>query len=254
MITINIFIQFAWPNQTVAATTLISILLTIPPIIFTLILYFKMRRFEDNFYIMKEFHRMTFILVTSFAAYLLTGITPYFGASLYVRAVLIYVSASICLFISIMIQTYWVIHSINKDNKLLLTRVTSRENSISSKSDATFSVSRLMEQQLKLEQTFEDFMNHLSKEWSMELLLAMIEFTQMQNLIKEHSKSDIDEHVQESEMKLTSLQMTLLANNTIPDSYIVHYKSLKKLVKEYALPITLANINNDRIIEFKIKS
>ena len=60
-------------------------------------------------------------------------------------------------------------------------------------------------------------MHHLSKEWSMEILLAFVEMTQFQSKIKEEYQD-----MQSDKMTFTALQDALLENEQIPKSFIVY--------------------------------
>ena len=68
---------------------------------------------------------------------------------------------------------------------------------------------------LSSESSIHAFMIHLSKEYSMELLLSYIEITQFQQYIAEH--------IEKSQLKETSIQLTKFPNN-IPQSEIIESK------------------------------
>ena len=81
-------------------------------------------------------------------------------------------------------------------------------------------------------ETFELLMAHMAKEWSMELLLAFIEFTQFQMCVYNEYHSEYG-----SQMKFTSLQEALLSNDDIPKSYIVHHDKMEELMADEGIKL-----------------
>eukprot|EP01084_Bolivina_argentea_P169697 294150_1 len=198
-----------------------------------------MRKFEDNFYIMKEFKLLSLAFFIGLVVYFIVEPVQYVGTSLYIYGVLI---SFVTVFVNssgIFVQIWWVIHVINKDKNFNY----QRENSESVKNK---SETRIRDT-LKIEHEFESFFSHLSKEWSMENLLFVIEISQMQLLIKEYCKD------KSNNMQFKSIQESVLNNECIPKSYIVYHKSCKQLMKEYDVNVTGDIDEDDKIVEFKIK-
>eukprot|EP01084_Bolivina_argentea_P281532 481708_1 len=255
LISIHLTMEILFPKGFVFAT-LVSFLLIITPMIIPYILYIKMRKFQDKFYIMQEFRNITINIFVGTVAYLLIGMSPSFGVSAFLRAVMVACLRVIMNTSSLAIQLWWVMHIINKDNKILLSWNTERELSIdsvasTSKSDIQNHIVQ-MQTILKDENSFEQFMQHLSKEWSMELLVALIEISQMQSVMKTYFNI---ESSNDDTMKLLSVQDSLLQNESIPESYVVYHKSVKGLLEEYDIYVTSKDehFTEDKINEFKIK-
>merc|ERR1712087_575922 len=67
-------------------------------------------------------------------------------------------------------------------------------------------------------------MVHLAKEWSMEMMIAFIEFTQFQQTVKDKAECD-------TELTLFEYQRAMLKNKAIPKSFLV-YAELTEVMKE----------------------
>ena len=249
-----------------------GILFSIVPLITMIIIRWKMRKFVDLFYIMKEFKAIqTFIVIAIAIMFLLLGVFPeIFGWNPYIQSLVWGINGVIDVVIFISLQTIYVLkqvkfcdngdfmrlnsNKIKNDEQRLAemmrrnTMTADDENGGKSDGDNI----RDIKKTLRSEDTFEPFMQHLSKEWSMELLLAFIEFTQLQVRIKEnYQQLPIVE-----DMTFIGLQESVLMNDGIPRSYIVYHDNLEELMERQGINLRyeLDVMGVNKMTEFKIRS
>ena len=125
----------------------------------------------------------------------------------------------------IYLQTVYVLDLVKN---IIIERVQSqsgdiiRMDSIGSKSDLARIDTSSLEEMLKKEETFEIFMDHLSREWSMECLLAFVEISQFQLVMSTEFGS--------VGMDLTDMQQKLLDNKDLEKSFIVYHKKIEDVM------------------------
>eukprot|EP01084_Bolivina_argentea_P239149 401956_1 len=231
--------------------TLISLLLNVAPIFIIFYLFFKIRQHNDDFHILKELKIIIFLVIFSVMRYIVIGFLPIFGIDIYFRYLFLSVFSSIFMPMYLYFQTLFIVYTINHtDNQrdiLQLTNHTSRSTSKSSveMSDSNSPIS--LRDTLKNEDLFESFMQHVTREWSTELLLSFIEITQLQNVIKQTYFND------DNTIQLQRYQIAILENKAIPESYIVHTKSMIELLNKCEIN-DIKEVEVEKDIEFKMKS
>eukprot|EP01084_Bolivina_argentea_P045914 84509_1 len=242
------------------------------PFLFMIIISCKMRKFTDYFYIIKEFKAITICIYANIAAYIIfRGILPQiFGWNGYIKELIVSILMAIQVPMFVTVQTIYVLHNMGindhssnvgkfqrlNSNKidLVLSEILSSNTSTKTqsetdgKSNEEQTVSAItIDDTLSKESTFEAFMLHLSKEWSMELLLAYVEVTQLQQQIKLEYSDFIND------MEFRVLQESLLTNNSIPLSFIISHTNINELVEKQGIVINRVHDKTDKMIQFKIR-
>ena len=125
------------------------------------------RDFQDNIHLRKEAVLISYSWITALLMYgLLSIIEVIIGRNLF-TAFLVYVSAMIAAFATPFISTFWVMQQIKIHENVVFEYTIKHKNS-----------GLELMQILGSEKLFELYMQHLIKEFSMECLLSLIEFTQ----------------------------------------------------------------------------
>jgi len=220
-------------------------------------LYFlgcKIRRFKDNFHVIKEMNAITIFFSVYIASYpCLLLFLSLAGYSTYIRGVFVILQSNIAFIVAMYLQTVYVLNMVKSDKTLQL----KFNQSLNSESgNAIIESTGIRDKQsrnslvdiLRDIDMFESFMQHLAKEWSMELLLALVEFTQFQHQIKEYGKDTNSKN-----MDFSSIQQALIENTEIPSSYIVHHNNMADIVEECNVTLTEQYDADDEMIQFKIR-
>eukprot|EP01084_Bolivina_argentea_P159938 278566_1 len=259
---------------------LIQLITNIVPLLFMLIIGCKMKKFNDYFYIIKEFKLITILIYITIIVYILCSVIlpQIFSWNAYITSLIFSIFFAIQSTLFVISQTIYVlkITKIDKKSDGIFERLNSNKTEIALSDIVSASNTPTAEQSVNTKKqyetqtqtdsntinetktikindtlsnsdTFELFMSHLSKEWSMELLLAFIEITQLQQQIKWEYNEFIND------MKFTSLQESILANECIPSSYIVCHQKMDEFIKKYGIVINSNYDKNDKIIQLKIK-
>ena len=95
---------------------------------------------------------------------------------------------------------------------------------------------------------FEDFMLHLSRDFSMEILLSFIELTQLQKVIKQYLYEN------DGKMEFSPTQEAFLQNTDIPKSYIVYHTDLEDVMKSYGIILRQEHNLNDKMVDLKLRA
>ncbi len=139
---------------------IIGALFNITPLISVFVLYFKIRKFDDNFYIITELKRIVMAYIFGIVSWVIIDSSTEYATSSYQRDWLLSISAVFWNTVAVFIQTWWVL----RDNKSIL----DPESYTSPKKMDTVSQSSSnpdgLEILLTTGSTFEMFMEHLSKE------------------------------------------------------------------------------------------
>eukprot|EP01084_Bolivina_argentea_P077468 140507_1 len=237
MAVISVLITFIHSSIGKSLGSLISVLMTFPPILGLFILGYKIRKFQDYFHVIQEFNIISIYVSTYIIAYVIIGglLPVVFGLTVYVRSLLVLGLSTCTSIIFMYLQTIYILRKVISDG-LLSQQLSLRLNPIAemsnSNSDNEMSstdivntdigsiVSRRGRNHAKLGgllvnivnniSKFESFMQHLSKEWSMELLLFVVEVTQLQNIIKIEYLNEIDFDTED--IRFIAFQNALLEN------------------------------------------
>ena len=197
------------------------------PIIFVTILWNRTPKIDDEFRIIKEARYFTWMAITAIFLYLLVGFTPALGATRFTR----YILGNISGVIDLSTATLWYLCY-----PLYVARVHEREqcpNGLQSahvKNLSAQSYHTTLVKILSKEASISAYMEHLKNEWSMELLLSFIEFTQFKHVIIQMFRNEIDEEILDKYHRSEQRQQAILKNPCIPYSSIVH-SGLKKIDK-----------------------
>ena len=155
---------------------MVSIVLFMTEFIVLVLLYYKTPTFEDNIYLCKEMKYITlgtFLSISLYAAcvayYFLHGQYRFMFA-------LIKISAIISVFVGPFVSTFWVIKHVKYDPFISLS--ISSIGKMPELQVAQHSGSLEVIDILQNEGLFSQFMQHLQREFSMENLLALVEFIQ----------------------------------------------------------------------------
>eukprot|EP00484_Ammonia_sp_Unknown_P001966 CAMPEP_0197024392 /NCGR_PEP_ID=MMETSP1384-20130603/4937_1 /TAXON_ID=29189 /ORGANISM="Ammonia sp." /LENGTH=483 /DNA_ID=CAMNT_0042452767 /DNA_START=112 /DNA_END=1563 /DNA_ORIENTATION=- len=225
-------------------------------------LFFKIRRFDDDFYIVFELKVVTSSLVLVMVLYIFLGMLPAFGVDEYFRYVLVALLSVLGFAVAVYVQTWYIVQVMtHPDNAKLFNLV---EHSFHSnpaaepdgviRANSSSQLPALLRGVLSSETQFESFIRHTAKEWSMENLLSFIELTQLQQMIKNTLFADRDD----DEVKLSSTQQALMENASVPESYIVHHASVSELMAENSVSLQSVNVADvdveSKMVEFKLKS
>lgn len=247
-------------------STILSILTHIFPALTILVLYLRMycSKFEDTFYVIKELRYITIIFFATLPIFAIIGTVPIaLGATVYTRAVMVASQIGITAMMIVLMQTALVTHWINKDVRIKAKAKRAKENEESSQSSSNKTDYDEIVKMLQDENEFERFVEHLMTEWSMEILLCLVEVTQIQSVIKQ--SSDTESQGQSTSttsngIKLTNVQEAILGNDGIVKSYIVYHEDIKQLLKEYNAKYyliddadKLGDIGQDELVQIKCK-
>ena len=246
---------FIWTDDGAEINMIVGIFFTVIPVCILLIFACKIRKFKDGFYIIKEIKWITLIVMSGLICYPFFGVMvpSIFGVNLFIRSVFVTTVNLIQSVIYLYIQTLYILKMVTKDETL----------NFMSKSDDEMNLASMIEMQerkkrnpnkdqedVKLEDTLKDaelfqrFMQHLANEWSMELLLAFIELTQLQSAIKhEFGKSN------EYEMVFIPSQIAILENDDIPQSCFVYQNETAGFIRYNDIDFA-----NNKLMEYKVKS
>ena len=212
------------------------------PAIVTAILWHTTPDLNDSFGVIKENRIAMRIGLMLLIIYGVIVITPFLGATEFTRRILGVINNYMMQFFAGTLYTFYAIKFTKQYDQRLLT-----PSSISSKSAdkhltlqhihhvltpstssySNVSVDTLMEMVLSQDRAFNEFMSHLSQEFSIELLLSFVEFVQFKAAIRSSK-----ELVLKKDLKISAAQQTVLQNEFIPKSFVVH-GDLRKVVKDF---------------------
>eukprot|EP01084_Bolivina_argentea_P128531 227177_1 len=184
--------------------TIARICLILLPTIFISILWCMTPKFFDNFYIVQEYRWIIILGGLYLLTYLLMGISPWFGASVYIRKLLGNIHATVGGFVIGMFQLVFSLKKLENDT-------TNNYNN----TDNNMKRIKLFEI-LSHSDLTNAFMTHLLKEFSVEIGLAYIEFVQF----KWYFAETIFEK-KETREALVDEQICIINNEEITKSIIV---------------------------------
>lgn len=246
------------------------------PCIVAAILWYKTPDLNDSFGIIQESRiamRIGFVLLI---LYPIISITPLMGVTEFTRRILGNILNSSLYITSGLYYTLYAIKLAKKygnngsgsmfpstppsySNQLTLKNVRHHQalnsSSTSSNNNTPKSVDNLMQRVLSQDVSFNEFMSHLSNEFSMELLLSFVEFVQFKSAIRETQQFKLDD-----DSVISEAQKTVLQNGFIPSSFVVH-GNYDKVVQDfhdnYHTKINVEILNNnehDKILkEYQIR-
>ena len=224
----------------------------------SIIIFFKLRsiKFHDDLYIFQELVVFFKIIILGFIIYFLiaciSGIVAQFTASTVERlendenvlivSYFILINVYIIFYIILIyVMSRYIISKLQKDEALRLEygerlSIFNDSNSNHLKNNITNSINNNKQEIsvfniLSNKEYIESFMAHLSREFSMEILLALIEFVQFRQNLLDHIHDDNNINHQETEEELLEIQFP----STIPESSIVKNKSYNDKERAHAL-------------------
>ena len=231
---------FVYQDDGFEMNAIVGLLYKFIPMLIMMIFAFKIRKFKDGFHIIKEVKLVVLVVMSGMILFPLIGaLTSILGLNLFWRSVFSTIVSAIQSTAYLYTQTLYVLRMVNNDQGLDFTaipqKMTNDEMALStviemqsehvqrervqSKTQRTTSIDKNggtfseLDDTLKDGDCFEKFMQHLANEWSMELLLAFVELTQLQQAIKrEFGKND------EYEMVFIPSQKAILNNDNVPQS------------------------------------
>eukprot|EP01084_Bolivina_argentea_P255766 430321_1 len=264
LFTLRILVSIIFQEKGLIFAIFMDVISNIFPMFAIIILYIKLLyyKFNDRFYIMKEIKYITLnFFIGLFVFMIASSVSIYLGATAYTRATLVFLSVVIATAFNIVIQIWWVVHVIENDKSIEL-----QTNSVRSGSETPSPVNQMdthyeaLNSILSTQQSFDEFVLHLNEEWSIEIILALIEITQMQSIIKQYSSDNGTENMDENEMKYEMIQQCFLNNEYIVDSYVVYHKNIKELMQEFGIQYyivgdndKLNDVETDEIVQFKLR-
>ena len=212
-------------------------------VIFIMILPRKIPDFSDNFYVCKEAKLMAFYLriavVTYIACYIINVVV---GQSVITWMLIEFVgviSAFICPFIS----TFWVLKQVRSKSIIVPDSSFQVDPDTPATPDLTQDLE--LEDVLGREDSFSAFMQHLIREFSMENLLALIEFVQFKNLVISTfniDKRDIGD------------SFDFVFPVSVPVSDIVGVYNGRTSIVTRIADKSMSNLEEDQLLSFKIKA
>eukprot|EP01084_Bolivina_argentea_P194779 334268_1 len=270
----HLFIHSSMGNS---MATFIAVLLAIVPIIGVYVLGCKIRNVQDHFNVIKEFNVISIFVSVYIVSYLIIGgVLPYaLKLSAYGRGLCVILLSTVASACFMYLQTIYVLkwavsHNVltqqlrlNSDEMSYgsgtehelshtttdLARLDSvKSASGSSRTRKKTTYGTLLANVVDDINKFENFMLHLSKEWSMELLLFAIEAIQLQNIIKEEYKEIASE-----DMKFNLLQNAVAENKEIPLSFIVYHENITDILNKYNVIVGIDYDKSDKLILFKLR-
>ena len=248
--------------------TVIMLSIVSAPVIGILVLGFRIRKFKDDFCIIKEFNVLSAYLVIFIITYIIIGgfVPAIFGVTAYVRNLLVITHSTISMIFFYYFQTSYVLKLVQSGKSLASIGTINGTHSLFDSSNGngnvnsnggrteitttptpTRSFKQPLSDALKTMDGFEDFMQHLSREWSMEILLALVEMIQFQNYVKTCYPELVDD------VKYTALQKTILENDAIPESFIVCNTDVTEVTALYCNEM-MKFVENDTMTELKIRA
>jgi len=120
-ITITLSLTFLLQEKLSTFVSFISSIGNLIPVFSIFILYINMRKFDDNFYVMKEIKYVAINFMIGVGVYMIVGtVTPYLGATTYLRVLLVVIISVIIGTMSVLIQIWWVVYVIENDKLIKL--------------------------------------------------------------------------------------------------------------------------------------
>ena len=260
-----LFELFMYESIGTLITVLLLSSLVLGPVIGIFVLGCKIRKYEDNFMVIKEFNYMLVIMVSMIFVYIIVGgiLPEILNMDQFWRGVAVASISSAYAVCFMYNQTMYVLKLVRH---IFVEEVHAqggdivRMGSIGSKSESpmgTIDTSSLGVM-LSKKESFNTLMLHLSKEWSMECLLSFVELTQWQYRMCREYESDASVLGTGQNMILISLQEKLLENKNLVKSYIVYPEAgdmtLEQMLKENDMPVQRDWDLNDKMIVMKLKA
>ena len=287
VVVIMVFLMiFALDSDGPGINTIIIISFSIVPLIIMCILVYRIRAFGDNFYIVQEIKWLVIItLIASIAYTLLNAQMNIFMRSFCANLISMFKSV-----VGVYVQTMYTLKIIRTDQEqsgdkiaagnveMISSRDITHSAEISkSKVDAdtktstnsitttirtktstqpsfsntkTNQISMSLTDSLRESDKFENFMLHLSRDFSMEILLSFIELTQLQKVIKQY----LYENDGKMEMEFSPTQEAFLENTDIPKSYIVYHTNIQDVMRCYGITLRQEYNLDDRMVDLKLRA
>eukprot|EP01084_Bolivina_argentea_P026696 49677_1 len=221
VIRITLFQLFLFHPTLLSLAQSIDSVLYLIPIILVLIIGVKAPHIQDKFYLRKEMTYYCLIVIIAIAIYIIgivinrIGIIDYY----WIQAIFC-VDASLSVFGLAMIQTAWITRQIKMDpayrnQHTILSNMNEMNDMQKSNKEIT------MKSYLSEQQGFDKFVQHLQKEFCLEIILFLIETNQFKELVKKRQKLQFI-HEETCEEYKTDIYGGIFGEVMVPKSQIVY--------------------------------